>query len=262
MPAYALDDGFTMYARELGSGRPVVCLMGMGVSHIGWMLQLPVWAEHFRVIAPDNRGIGKTSCPPGPYETAQMARDVVALLDQAGVEEFDLVGISLGGMIAQQVALAAAGRVRRLVLVATTARPDASMRGEALEALQGLSKRPLVEVMQRLTELAFHRDWLAQHGEMLLTLFGQLGQFLPAREGLFSQLRAGAGHDCEDLLGALDLPVLVVHGDQDAMIPYSHGQRLAELLPRARLSSYANTGHSVNIERADRFNREVLDFLL
>src|SRR3712207_194537 len=116
-------NGIDLYYEETGSGPPLLLIAGLGGNTLGWVMLLPALAQHFRVIAFDNRGAGRSSAPPGPYTTRQMADDAAALLAHLGIERAHVLGLSLGGMIAQELALAHAERVDRLVLYATYARP-------------------------------------------------------------------------------------------------------------------------------------------
>jgi pimeloyl-ACP methyl ester carboxylesterase len=118
---FAERDGVRLYWEEAGSGDPVLLIMGLGMNATGWWRTIPVLAEHHRVLAFDNRGVGRSDRPPGPYSVPMLADDAAAVLAAAGVESAHVYGISLGGMIAQEVALRHGARVRGLVLGATTA---------------------------------------------------------------------------------------------------------------------------------------------
>src|SRR3954451_7644807 len=119
MPLAARDDT-EIYWESTGAGAPVLLVMGLGMNATGWWRTVPVLAESFTVIAFDNRGVGRSARPPGPYTVAGMADDAVAVLDAAGAERAHVYGISLGGMIAQEIALRHPERVGCLVLGATT----------------------------------------------------------------------------------------------------------------------------------------------
>src|SRR3954453_17728474 len=109
---FAERDGTRLYWEEAGSGDPVLLIMGLGMNATGWWRTIPVLAERFRVLAFDNRGVGRSDRPPGPYSVPQLADDAVAVLEAAGEPRAHVYGISLGGMIAQEVVLRHAGGVR------------------------------------------------------------------------------------------------------------------------------------------------------
>src|SRR5580765_2514956 len=120
MPYATSSDGAKIHYELHGEGAPVLLIMGLGSNAYGWYRTIPWLSERYRVIAFDNRGTGRSDVPDGAYSIAQMAADAAAVLDATGHETARVVGASLGGMIAQRVALAHAGRVRSLVLVCTT----------------------------------------------------------------------------------------------------------------------------------------------
>src|SRR5262249_5545319 len=116
-----------MFYVEAGAGDPLVLVMGFGGDHLAWGLQIPAFAALYRVIAFDNRGVGQTDAPDMPYSTAMMADDTAGLLDALGIERAHVCGVSMGGMIAQEIALRHPARVRPLQLHARLGRPDAYM---------------------------------------------------------------------------------------------------------------------------------------
>src|SRR3954454_16425825 len=118
MPLLSVN-GIDLYYEEAGDGLPLLLISGAGGKTVDWTPLLPALSERFRVVAFDNRGGGRSSAPPGPYTTRQMADDATALLDHLAITRAHVVGLSLGGMIAQELALAAPARVDRLVLLAT-----------------------------------------------------------------------------------------------------------------------------------------------
>src|SRR3954469_11914440 len=119
----ATVNGIDLYYEVSGEGPPLLLITGLSGNTLGWAMLEPTLAEHFQVIAFDNRGAGRSAAPPGPYTTREMADDAVGLLDHLGIERTHVLGLSMGGMIAQELALAHPTRVDRLVLFATYARP-------------------------------------------------------------------------------------------------------------------------------------------
>src|SRR5215211_420992 len=122
MPLASVN-GLDLYYEETGSGPPLLLIAGLSGNTLGWAMLQPTLAERFRVIAFDNRGAGRSSAPPGPYTTRRMADDAAALLDRLGVARAHVLGFSMGGMVAQELALHHPARVGRLVLYGTLARP-------------------------------------------------------------------------------------------------------------------------------------------
>ena len=120
-------DSIELYYEEHGSGDPLLLIMGLAADSTAWMFQMPDFAKHYRTIVFDNRGVGRSSKPPGPYSIHQMADDAAGLLEQLEIERAHVVGVSMGGMIAQELALRHPERVRGLVLACTYPEPDAEV---------------------------------------------------------------------------------------------------------------------------------------
>jgi pimeloyl-ACP methyl ester carboxylesterase len=120
-------DSIELYYEEHGSGDPLLLIMGLAADSVAWMFQIPAFAERYRTIVFDNRGVGRSDKPPGPYSIHQMANDTAGLLDALGIERAHVVGVSMGGMIAQELALNHPQRVRGLVLACTYPEPDADV---------------------------------------------------------------------------------------------------------------------------------------
>src|SRR5207247_791924 len=182
-----------MFYVEAGAGDPLVLVMGFGGDHLAWGLQIPAFAAKYRVVAFDNRGVGQSDAPDAPYTTPMMADDTVGLMDALGIARAHVCGVSMGGMIAQEIALRHPGRVRTLQLHATLARPDAYM--HALSASWG-ELRPKLERDEWLRMLAL---WLfapvtyAEHPELIELLLQN------ALANPYPQSLAGFGHPARAL---------------------------------------------------------------
>jgi len=145
-------NGIERFYQETGSGDALLLINGLGGTCLGWEPLVPALAEHFRVITSDNRGVGRSSAPPGPYTTQQMADDAAALLAHLGVTRAHVVGSSMGGMIAQELALTYPTLVDRLVLFATFARPRRAIIDPWLTFV--------VQMQERLDPTAVTLGWL------------------------------------------------------------------------------------------------------
>jgi 3-oxoadipate enol-lactonase len=227
-----------------GDGPPVLLIMGLGMTATGWWRTVPVLqAAGLRVLAFDNRGVGRSDRPPGPYTVAEMADDVVSVLDAAGVAAAHVYGISLGGMIAQDMALRHPERVRGLVLGATT-------RGGAAHVPASPETGALVELRARMT--AEQAVWASvpinyaartrRHGGERIAEDIEQRLRYPV-EGVFyaAQLAAAQAHDAA--VEGIQAPTLVVHGDEDALIPAANGERLAAAIPGAELALWPGAAH-------------------
>jgi pimeloyl-ACP methyl ester carboxylesterase len=205
--------------------------------------------EGRRVIAYDNRGSGASTFTPGPYSTRQLAADAVALLDALGIEQADVFGMSLGGMIAQELAIGWPDRVGRLVLGCThagvahaAAMPRATGRAFALET------GDWAERMRRLAPFAFARG---ADGRMLEAFIEKKSKDVQDPAGYAAQIQAALTHDTYDRLSQIGAPTLILTGDDDQVIPGASSDVLHERIPGSRLERIRGAGHLFFIERPE-----------
>lgn len=242
--------GVRLAYQRRGAGPPVLLLQGLGMSSAMW-LSLPgglVKSGHL-VITPDNRGSGASDAPRRPYSMGSLAADMVAVLDDAGVERALVAGISLGGMIALRLAIDHPERVGALVLAATTCglplgkpvRPKVVL--EMTRALSGSAA-----AVKRMRKLLVHPDSLRQTPDLFATWDRAVAGGPPRLAGVLAQLAAAAGHSACRGLGSIACPTEVLTGDSDAIIPPQNSRLLAERIPGARLTEVPNAGHAFPLE--------------
>ena len=254
-------NGIDLYYEQHGSGANVLLIAGLGAHAGDWARQIAALARHFRVTAFDNRGCGRSSAPDEPYTIRQMADDAVALMDALGIARAHVVGSSMGGAIAQELAIAYPERVDRLVLMATAARAcwmcgaldDGAMWTTLLRRAGRLSPRALARFVRRRARAVAGR---VRRG-------GPPASPLPPvpAHGLRRQREALAAFDARDRLPRISAPVLVIAGARDREIPLAAAEELARGIPGARLVVLRGAGHLMHYERADEVNRLLLDFL-
>ena len=247
----ALSDGVRIAYEVRGAGEPVLLVQGLGYARWGWEPAAERLARDFLVVSFDNRGIGESDVPAGPYTVAQLAADAVAVLDDAGLERVHVVGASLGGMVAQQLAIAYSERVAKLVLVCTT--PG------------GADAFPMPERTVRLfAEVALRRfveNSLAVDGGLVETVFRRrlANPFDPA--GWQAQAAAGGAWDADGGLAGIEAPTLVLHGTADNVLDHRNAERLGQRIPGARVRLFEGAGHLFWWERPDEFADTVREFL-
>jgi 3-oxoadipate enol-lactonase len=255
--------GFRMAYELRGRGFPLLLVNGLGSDRSEWLAQVPAFAAHFRVIAFDNRGSGESDTPPGPYATAGMADDAVALLSFLGVERAHVLGVSLGGMIAQEVALRHPGCVERLVLACTAPGGEVSERPtpEALAAFvrtpEGDREADLRRTIPYLYSVRFRRE----HPGEIESFIARRLSAPSSPEGYAAQLAAAVGHSAGDRLRGIRAPTLVIAGTADRLVPPVNSSRIAERIPGAKLVLLPGAPHRLFAENAEAFNREVVEFL-
>ena len=246
-----------------GSGAPLLLIHGLGYARWGWEPVLPGLAAQFDVILFDNRGIGESDPPPGPYTAAEMAGDAIRVLDEAGVERAHVVGTSLGGMVAQELALGHPDRVDRLVLACTTpGGPKAHPMPQQTVALmaEAATLEPAV-ALRRFVENALAPATVTEHPELVDRIMAHRLATAQQPAAWAAQAAAGATFDAFDRLGALAAPALVQHGDEDVVVDPRNADVLVELLPDARLERLPETGHLFFWEAPERFVSSVSAFL-
>jgi pimeloyl-ACP methyl ester carboxylesterase len=234
----ARNGDISLHYEITGAGAPVLLVMGLGMNATGWWRTVPILAEAgLQVLAFDNRGVGRSDRPPGPYSLATMAQDAVCVLDAAGVERAHVYGISLGGMIAQEIALAHPDRVDRLVLGATTpgGAKAVAADGASLEFFHRRGQMPAEEAVWASVPYNYAPRTRAEQGEKIAQDIRQRLRFPIEPEPYAAQLAAALGHDACGRLARVAAATLVVHGSEDVMVPPANGRLLAELIPGAAL---------------------------
>ncbi len=262
MPTAALN-GIDVHYEQRGSGPRLLFLNGSGSTLEEAALILEVLASRCEVLAHDQRGLGRTTIPPGPYSMADYATDAAALLDHVGWDQCRVVGISFGGMVAQELAVTAPERVERLALLCTSpGGPDFA--SYPLHTLADLPPAEAAAIGLTILDTRFTPEWLAEHPsdqalvEMMAARRATPDDPEQAR-GKTEQLRARAGHDVVDRLGRIACPALVAGGRYDGIAPPANSEAIAERIAGAELRFYEG-GHAFLAQDSAAFP-DILDFL-
>lgn len=255
-------DGLAIAYWAEGDGEPVVWLQGLNADHTAFTAQLASFRDHYRCIAIDNRDVGRSGRAKAPYTLAEMAGDVRAVLDDLGVADAHLVGLSMGGGIAQEFALTWPGRVRGLTLVSSFARPDARLT-EILHAWGTIYPKlgPGDFARQAWPWLFSWRFFEHPAHVRNLQRYADSTAHQQEPDAFQRQVAASLAHDTLDRLGMLDLPVLVIAGAEDMLVQPHLVRALAEAIPEARYVELPGVGHIANLEGRTAFNRLLRDFL-
>jgi len=260
---FADANGQRLYYELSGEGEPLVCVMGLATDHLGWLPQMQAFGAAHRTLVFDNRDVGQSSDADSDYEISDMAADTLALVDELELESFHLVGVSMGGAISQELTLAAPERVRTLTLAVTYAGFGEWGRRRAASRLALAEKTEFEHFVEELLVLNLSES-LFEDNPRLVDLVRQAMHNNPHRqppEAFKRQADASGRHETRDRLGSLALPVHVIGAEQDLMVPVWKSKQLAELIPSAKLTIFDGAPHAVQLERADEFNRAVLDFI-
>lgn len=254
----AVINGINLRYQSEGHGEPLVMIMGFSAGGSGWTSQIPFFKKYYRVITFDNRGVGKSGKPAGPYSTRMMADDTVALMDHLGIEKAYIMGASMGGMIAQELAINYSSRVTKLVLACTYARQDETSGDASQQArLAGLAPDKVAAAMIGLAlNRPVYRFTYGIIAKIQSMFIGNSG-----RTGLAGQEQACLKHNTLDRLSLINSPTMVIVGTEDRIIKPVSSEIIATRIPGARLVKIEGGSHSFNVEMKNEFNREVLAFL-
>lgn len=261
MPKAPIRDIVTYY-EEAGSGDPVVLIMGLGGDMQAWALQVPELAKHFRVIAFDNRGAGRSSAPDKPYSIAGMAEDVAALMDHLGIPKAHILGFSMGGYIAQELALKYPDRVNKLILLATAPAIDGYGRNVVRSWIDIRRSNLSREQIVRHTATWLYSPELLDDEERFerAILNSVNNPWAQVDHAFIRQANAVLAFDAADRLANLKHETLVVYGADDILVPPRNSKKLAELIPNSKLLELPG-GHVGVIENAAAYNEAFLEFL-
>jgi len=257
MPLAKLNEININYKVE-GQGEPLVMIMGFAVNRISWMPQIRFFKKYYRVITFDNRGVGKSDKPMGPYSTKMMADDTVRLMDFLGIEKANIMGVSMGGMIAQELAINYPQRVMRLVLACTYARWDetSGVTGEKTQSLQLTPEKMASTVLSLAFNKPFYRFIIGLLAGIQRKIMGSSG-----RVGIAGQSEACGKHNTLERLPLIIAPTLVIVGTNDRVIKPVSSELITGKIPNAKLVKVEGGSHAFSFETKNVFNREVLDFL-
>jgi 3-oxoadipate enol-lactonase len=254
MPHTTIDGRELFYERR-GDGEPLLLIQGMSATHLAWgdpfLEQLE---DDFELVFYDHRGIGRSAPVAEAFTIAHLAEDAVALLDALGIDTAHVVGTSMGGMVAQELALRRPERVRTLTLGCTYAGGAEGRLTDQLiawrlgRALASGDRNAAIRAMYDINvSSAFAAD-PANLGE-----FVAMAKALPAAVPVVMlQMQAIAGHDTSARLAQIEAPTLVIHGDEDQMLPVANARAIAAAIPGARLEVLEGVGHMFWWEEPER----------
>ena len=266
MPTVRSND-IEIYYEEHGSGEPLVLIMGWGCNAATWKPQLPGLAERFRVITFDNRGVGRTSAPKDAYSIAEMAEDTRGLLDALDIARTHVFGISMGGMIAQELALIYPERVDALALGCTS--PGSKRAAGYRDLFKNISTfndtvgsdGPSLEWFQDFLKLLWTDSAITHSDTHLQDFVLSLIRFPATSHGMHNQSYAIAAHDAYDRLPQIQHQTLVMTGDKDGLIDCENSLILAGQIPNANLKIFPGLKHAFHLEAAARVNTVLIDFI-
>jgi len=254
------NQGTKIYWDEQGQGTPVLLIMGLGYTSDMWQRTRPALAQRYRTVAFDNRGVGLSDVPPGPYSIATMALDAAAVLDAAGVARAHIFGISMGGMIAQEFALQYPARTRSLILGCTSPGGPSAVRAGSKVA-DVLMARGMTLEQARDAILPYMYDATTPR-EKIEEDVSLRQRWLPSPEGYMAQLQGILAWEGYSRIAQITAPTLVIHGKSDALVPPGNGELIAGQIPGAKLVLIEHASHMFLTDQTEAAHTEILKFLL
>ncbi|HEY8705560.1 MAG TPA: alpha/beta fold hydrolase [Gaiellaceae bacterium] len=259
----AISGGVRIAYEVLGEGEPLLFVHGLGYDRRGWGPLPALLADEFEVVLFDNRGVGESDVPDGPYAVSQMAADAVAVLDAAGIDRAHVFGVSLGGYIAQEIALTYPDRVRKLVLASTA--PGGTRSHPMPQAgLEAFGRFPTLEReagLRLMVESSLGVHGVRERPELVEEIFAYRLERAPTLAGWQAQAYAGATFDAYDRIPEIAAPTLVIQGGADTVVDPRNADLLGELIPGARVEVVPERGHLVVWQEAELLAPIVREFL-
>ncbi len=252
--------GAKIYWDEQGQGAPILLIMGLGYPSDMWLRSRPGLSAHYRTIALDNRGVGRSDAPPGPYSIALMAADAAAVLDAAGVESAHIFGVSMGGMIAQEFALQYPQRVRSLILACTH---PGGLHGKPpkLAIIRSLWARATMtpeEAQEVFIPILYDPSTPREPIDEDMAI---LRNWVPTPAAFRAQLRAIFWWHSYGRLPQITAPTLVIHGETDRLVPPKNGKVIASRIPGAKLVMIPHAGHIFGTDQPEASHQAIAEFL-
>jgi 3-oxoadipate enol-lactonase len=257
--AFVENRGTKIYWDEQGQGTPILLIMGLGYASAMWHRMRPLLSRNFRTIAFDNRGVGLSDVPAGPYSIAAMASDAAAVLEAAGINHAHVFGVSMGGMIAQEFALQYPTKARSLILGCTAAGGPSAVRAESkvadvLRARDMTPEQAREAILPYIYDAATPRTKIDEDSGMRL-------RWLPTPAGYLAQLQAVLAFESYSRLDQINAPTLVIHGKSDALVPPGNGELIANRIPGAKLVLLDHASHLFLTDQTEAAHNEILKFL-
>lgn len=257
---FVVNQGARIYWDEQGQGEPLLLIMGLGYPSDAWYRTRPVLAKKYRTIAFDNRGVGRSDMPDGPYPITVMASDAAAVLDAAGLESAHVFGISMGGMIAQEFALQYPNRVRSLILGCTASGGPHAVRSDAETTAMLMNRGNMTKEEAAEAAVPFIYDKSTPR-KLIDEDIEHRRPWFPESKAYNAQLQGILAWEAYSRLSKIQAPTLVIHGESDRLVPAGNGKLISETIPGARLVMLKNASHIFPTDQPEAAHTAILEFL-
>jgi 3-oxoadipate enol-lactonase len=256
-------NGINIYYELEGVGDPLLLIRGLGSTCEGFREQIIGLAPYFQVLAFDNRCVGRTDQPQEVFTIADMADDTAALLEALGIESTHVFGVSLGGMVAQELALRHPARVRKLVLGCTHAGARTAVKSPewAIRIFNESRDLPRPAALRHSIPILFAKKTVEEQPELVEAALRVMENNNQPKSSYLLQLGAVMRHDTLDRLQDISHPTLIMTGTEDTLVDPRNSRLIAERIPGARFMEFEETGHVFFTEKPDAVNRALIEFL-
>lgn len=263
MPSVRINN-IDCYYEIHGSGRPLVLIAGLASDSQSWHPVINQLSKYFKAVIFDNRGIGRTRYPPESFQISTLAHDTICLLDELAIKKADILGHSMGGYIAQEIAIEYPRRVNKLILANTRAAASQKAKSSFSGLLKILESGKNYELFIReFFSLLFTPEYLGNKEIVEPAVKHLLEYPYPVTaQGFRLQLEALGNFNSLERLGRIEARALVLSGRKDVLIPAEESQLLTDKIPRAKIIFLENAAHSMQVEQPDAFAGCVSEFLL
>lgn len=261
---YTSNEGIKLHYRRAGEGPAVMLLMGLGMPGTLWDALATSLVDHgLTVILPDNRGTGLTQTPSAPWSMASMGDDAAKVLDHAGIDRAIVCGVSMGGMIAQQLTIRHPHKVRGLILCNTTCgMPHGKfLSPQAIFNLLRLALTPKQAGLDLAHKVLGHPSRRQEFEAFIHRVLKHRANTPTTPQAMLGQLLAAATHNTGDALTSVFVPAHIIAADSDALIPNENSRILASRIPNAKLSIIPRTGHILPNEEPDVLKEAIINML-
>lgn len=244
---YLINNGVKIAFQTIGDQSDIPLVMVMGLSGVkeDWRSLSHNLGKNRQVVVLDNRGLGESDVAPGPYSIETMANDVLAVTNELKLKKFDLMGMSMGGMICQHIAVHSPDLIHKLILMSTShgGPGQAPMKPESAQAFQIDPNASAFEKTSKVMTVNFTPEWIEANPEAFTTAVNESLQHRRSGKGIFNQMMAVMNFNLENEIKHIDLPVLVIHGTNDQLIDVRNGEMIAEKIPGAQFIPIKGAGH-------------------
>jgi pimeloyl-ACP methyl ester carboxylesterase len=257
--------GFKMFYEITGKGTPLVMIMGLGANSQWWdengINQL---SKRYKVLIFDNRGTGRSDDPGDKFTLEDLGEDVVHLMDKINISKAHILGISMGGMIAQHIAIHHPERVIKLILSSTYCGGSKSIPPSS-QVIKTMSKpregRPIEEIVNETIPLLYTKNFIASNPEKILKIKENMSKYPISEDNYKRQGKAIFSHNTCDQLEEISIPTLIIHGKKDILIPPKNAEVLHELIPDSEIEKFKNGGHALFTQETDKVLPSLNTFL-